>query len=57
MNIDQLIEELQTIKSKYGNLTVTLDDLYTEACLPVDWVNVQQRGDSVLNENVVVIRD
>jgi hypothetical protein len=35
MNIQDLINKLNTIKDQYGDIQVTLDDLYTPASRPI----------------------
>lgn len=56
MNIDQLIAKLQSIKTQYGNLEVTIDDFYTPASLTVD-VYVENRACDSKNPLVVVVRN
>ena len=56
MDIETLIKELEFLKQKFGNLTVTLDDLYTPASLMVDNLFVEPLNGMAPNQKVVVIR-
>ncbi len=56
MNIDQVIELLNEIREKHGNLIVTLDDFYTPASRIVDTVAIETDGNSPCGTTVAVIR-
>ena len=56
MKLDDLIRELQFIRSRIGNVDTVLDDYYTKASLSVDNVFIEPRNGKIGKETVVVIR-
>ena len=58
MNIQTMIEQLEFLKTIHGNqIDVVLDDLYTPASRPVDFIAPEPRNNEKGNEIVIVIRD
>jgi hypothetical protein len=56
MKLDDLIRELEFIRSRIGNVEAVLDDYYTKATLNVDNLFIEPRNGEIGKETVVVIR-